>query len=835
MASPAHTHDSNEHAPTPGSFASFNGVLQDGRVRNPVPSKLQGRVDGRNGNFSVMHMDFSRPQMTERDLAAKRSSEGTAAAAKLANKDGYRAVKRSQLAWPPRPPKEPTSAPWRILLPPPAHPHPPASTPGPASAPARPLTAPPTAPPTAASTAPPAAPSTTPPTAPPTPHSANPILPSTVPQPTTPLAPSINTTTAPPAAPPFTPGPAPPTSARRALGSTPIPGASPLTGPTPEETKIEQARLLTLLRSLHPVLVVDQICKALAYFGGIPGAPAPADGVFPDSDSTNGPGSLFVGWVAEIFPELDAQGEPIKKQTPLPAFMPVAVPLSAPVLTPVPAPAPVMTSVDTSSSPSGVSLPVKRSRGRPKGSKSSRARKDKGLKKPRLVPLGTTSVDVPDASQSTPANQPPPISQQNHDAPSHQFQSQASVIAQAALREQHDGSFPVSTPGSKKRGRPKGSKNKPKPKPGTNNDPTYTEVLSQSQNPVAGSPLAHKSSANPTEQVQSSFNESTGTTQDTTAPGTTQEGTLSQVPLGDGQVASPETDDDVSQTAQPSQLGIQDNGSTPNAPSRKRKQPQPSQTANQVLESNDVSEPPDSITGQEGSSQIPQAKRRRVSTGLGNVEPQSSATELPASSSISTATAGEPSSASSSFDSQAQMNGLRSSLNQMAQKQHQHQQHQQQQNQQRSPNMALPPAGYTQGSSPVQGRQKLQPPGGQGRPQAAMTAQTLYHQPQQQRQAASQHGQSSNSSQLQHNMMSPPSGQANQPQQQPQRSQPPTGLPNPMGSFQGFGNSNYLDINYPGTSTNTATTAAFGGHTQLEAALAEPNMRENLYHAIGRP
>ncbi|TVY47348.1 hypothetical protein LCER1_G008922 [Lachnellula cervina] len=78
----------------------------------------------------------------------------------------------------------------------------------------------------------------------------------------------------------------------------------------PDETKMEQARLLTLLRSINPVTVVDQICKAVAYFGGIPGAPPPEDGIFPESANTRETGALFIGWLAEIFPDVTASKSP---------------------------------------------------------------------------------------------------------------------------------------------------------------------------------------------------------------------------------------------------------------------------------------------------------------------------------------------------------------------------------------------------------------------------------------------------------------------------------------------------------------------------------------------
>ncbi|KAF5620961.1 hypothetical protein F25303_12391 [Fusarium sp. NRRL 25303] len=77
--------------------ASLN-PYRDGRIRTAVPSKLKGRTNMKQGNFSVMHMHIQKPQITERDLAAKLTSERTAAAAKLASAQGYRYPRR------PRPP-----------------------------------------------------------------------------------------------------------------------------------------------------------------------------------------------------------------------------------------------------------------------------------------------------------------------------------------------------------------------------------------------------------------------------------------------------------------------------------------------------------------------------------------------------------------------------------------------------------------------------------------------------------------------------------------------------------------------------------------------------------
>ncbi|KAJ4295805.1 hypothetical protein N0V88_004507 [Collariella sp. IMI 366227] len=167
------------------------GPHRDGRIRNPVPSKLKGKTDGSKGNFGVMHLEVAgRTEPTDRDAEAKRTSESTEQAAKRAFENGYVSLRRSRFV---HLPDEPVAKPFVHV----------------------------------------------PPSAPPSTH----------------------------------------TQRRKPLD--------------PQETKAEQARLLTLLRSLHPVLVVDQICKALAFFGGIPGAPPPVNGAFPESAESNGPGSLF--------------------------------------------------------------------------------------------------------------------------------------------------------------------------------------------------------------------------------------------------------------------------------------------------------------------------------------------------------------------------------------------------------------------------------------------------------------------------------------------------------------------------------------------------------------
>ena len=185
------------------------GPNKDGRVRNPVPSKLKGKTDNKQGNFGVMHMGMSpgkkneaqgRDAAAERDAAARRTSENTASRAKAAQQEKY------------VPPKKRG---FEAML-----------------------------------------------------NDGQPAA-----------------------------------NRGSPFGSRDDPRqrARPL---APDETKYEQARLLTLLRSINPLTVVDQICKAVAYFGGIPGAPPPEDGIFPESANTRETGALFIGWLAEIFPDL---------------------------------------------------------------------------------------------------------------------------------------------------------------------------------------------------------------------------------------------------------------------------------------------------------------------------------------------------------------------------------------------------------------------------------------------------------------------------------------------------------------------------------------------------
>ncbi|KAK7757846.1 hypothetical protein SLS62_000224 [Diatrype stigma] len=318
---------------------------RDGRVRNPVPSKLKGVTEEMRGNFSVMHMDVtSHRESQDRDAAAKLTSESTARQAKLAQTDTY--ISHHRRANYPRPAglKQFASS-----------------------------------------------------------------------------------------------------SSSRKSRSTPTPDtAAPKRPLTVAETKAEQARLLTLLRTLPPPTIVDQICKALAFFGGIPDAPPPTDGKFPESAEANGSGSLFVGWFAEIFPDLDNPRRPA---------LPDAL--------------------------------QKRRRGRPKGSKASKVRSDKGIKKGRQKPTSSIAsaaaapeaaddgwVDVEDSTldfngegdlvEVSAASRAPLSTPSRGPDRGVVDTTPATGSSTAGFRSINNEQAASAGSGAKRRGRPKGSKNRPK-------------------------------------------------------------------------------------------------------------------------------------------------------------------------------------------------------------------------------------------------------------------------------------------------------------------------------------------------------------------------------------
>ncbi|KAL7924996.1 hypothetical protein ACQKWADRAFT_284746 [Trichoderma austrokoningii] len=411
----------------------------DGRVKNPVPSKLKGKADNKNGNFGVMHIDINSSQAALRNAAAKRTSEETEAAARLANMRGYQSIKRSKLAWNPQSESDPRSS-----------------------------------------------------------------------------------------------APAYGASQNGHLNSSySLPGR-PL-GPLPHEAKAEQARLLTLLRTLNPMVVVDQLCKALAYFGGIPGAPSSHEFDFPDSGRNNGQGSIFVGWVAEIFPPVEGNPSALAPHPSLQsadiasAAAPTAVvapDASAPASAQAPAlsdfantaalPAqPASTAPLSEPAPNppdgqnatgeATTTPIKRPRGRPKGSKSSKPRIDKGMKKSDLALLSSSQQVDGTGSQ---------LSQSDLGRrPDGSYDQSQNGLANPAYHGDMPGhldpdSSIMSTPGTgKKRGRPKGSKNRPKNTPeagqATAENPHALMPASSTSNPITLSPLSHK--ATETQNSISSF------------------------------------------------------------------------------------------------------------------------------------------------------------------------------------------------------------------------------------------------------------------------------------------------------------------------------------------
>lgn len=220
-----HNQGNSSHSPALGTqelvelHSTSEGILgpnKDGRVRNPVPSKLKGKTDHKQGSFGVMTIGKNEAQgrdtAAQRDDAARKTSENTASHAKAMTSGKYVPPKKRG--------PDPNLGAHLIE-------------------------------PQAASRGSPFAVSR--------------------PGPSRPLA--------------------------------------------PDETKQQQARLLTLLRSIQPITVVDQICKAVAYFGGIPGAPPPEDGIFPESANTRETGALFIGWLAEIFPDLAARSPEVSKDS----------------------------------------------------------------------------------------------------------------------------------------------------------------------------------------------------------------------------------------------------------------------------------------------------------------------------------------------------------------------------------------------------------------------------------------------------------------------------------------------------------------------------------------
>ncbi|KAF4451041.1 hypothetical protein F53441_5940 [Fusarium austroafricanum] len=303
--------------------ASLN-PYRDGRIRTAVPSKLKGKTNKKQGNFSVMQMHVEKPQMTERDLAAKRTSERTAAAARLASTQGYRHPRR------PRPPPS-------TVAPPPAPPpqprlNPPLGVPGISRLLAEPTPLVSAVSDEKLSDKQPAGKEAV---------QEIDIEHTTDPFTETDGVHEINTEQTDAsfgaevahennhvhADDSFTGAdtmqdislerPNEALSPANAPRETNIEETASLKPPprtlAPRDIKAEQTRLLQLFQKLRPAAVVDRLCLALTQFGGVPGAPPPQDGRFPESASVNGSGDLFISWVSEVFPPAVIKSTTIKR------------------------------------------------------------------------------------------------------------------------------------------------------------------------------------------------------------------------------------------------------------------------------------------------------------------------------------------------------------------------------------------------------------------------------------------------------------------------------------------------------------------------------------------
>ncbi|PNP58113.1 hypothetical protein THARTR1_02271 [Trichoderma harzianum] len=814
----------------------------DGRVKNPVPSKLKGKADNKNGNFGVMHIDINSAQAALRNAAAKRTSEETEAAARLANMRGYQSIKRSKLAW--IPPTEPDPR---------------------SSAPA--------------------------------------------------YGASQN----------GYPNP-----------SYPLPARS--LGPLPHEAKAEQARLLTLLRSLNPVVVVDQLCKALAYFGGIPGAPTSHDSGFPESGHNNGQGSIFVGWVAEIFPPVEGNPSAIAPHPSLQSDIVSAaaaavaatasdVPSSAqpPTLShSATAPAAPSSSTDAAAEPSQPSgtqdaagTPMKRPRGRPKGSKSSKPRIDKGIKKSDMAHHSSSQVDALGSQHMLHLPQTEPGSSEQ----SRNGLVNPSYHADMPTHLDPDSSI-MSTPGTgKKRGRPKGSKNRPKntPEAGQAGADSSHGLLpaSTTPNPVAPSPLAHKTTGS-LNHISSFANTMPPRVEQQQHPSPTMQENAVAQHAGHMAVRTPQTSQTgaipgVSSWAGSGMQSLDQFRSINNhSHVKKRKVGDPVQVARDSLSA---------IAGPDVSSQIRHGdeaslqmaasdpnstmKRRRVSREslqnpmFSNIDSQSGRVGMNTSPILNNAyNSISQVMASSNFDNQLASAAVRKASSQ----QHLQQQHHPQRSptQPQSQNQSQPlqnqqqPQQFTS-QRPQQQNTGMRPPpqlqqGGHMPPGASrprgpgqvygnsptnMTSQGFYPQTRQlpgqlghvtgggsfargtsggqasqfassnmARQTSDEARAASLSQQASLAISRSQSGQ----QQAATARHPSSGFTNgqqvpatsasapttsSLSQFQSFAEHSYLDMDYGLNERDVQdAAAAFGDSTQLEAALAEPNMRERLYQAM---
>ncbi|KAF4775577.1 hypothetical protein HER10_EVM0012137 [Colletotrichum scovillei] len=423
------------------------GLYRDGRVRNPVPSKLKGKTDATKGNFGVMHIDLTTTnESRERDAAAKRTSEGTQLAARLAQTDRYIPIRRSKFIY--RPEVHASNSPPQLNAPHPSAPQlnapqlnkPQQNAPG----------------------------HDKPQLNKPWPHQTQPNTPQpNTPQPNTPC---------PPKTPLITPQRNAPQLDRPQLNTPYIRETVEESAQvrrrtstlTTVETIAEQARLLTLLRSLDPDLVVDQLCKGLKFFGGIANEHTSSGASFPISAEANGSGSLFVGWLAEIFPALDQGAMPSAHQTKL-----------------------------------------RRPRGRPKGSRNAKG-KQAGHSVQRLASRAHAAGATTDNSAGDDAVERAAVDASwvdiddtiaDTDGESLQVDAERVVATPASsqvvsgpgasggMPESGSAQTSTTTPAPKRRGRPKGSKNRPKDTVPSAND-AHEDTNGVSETPVMIQPTA---------------------------------------------------------------------------------------------------------------------------------------------------------------------------------------------------------------------------------------------------------------------------------------------------------------------------------------------------------
>ncbi|KAF4969129.1 hypothetical protein FSARC_3596 [Fusarium sarcochroum] len=826
----------------------------DGRIRNAVPSKLKGKTSGKQGNFSVMQMNVQKPVVTERDIAAQRTSEGTAAAARLASAQGYRHPRRPRpnltTASPPPPPSQPNSylppvlpAALPILQPPPF-----ASYPAALKA------------------------SEEPPTVEERPTGDE--LPTGDDLPIGDEPPTADEI---PTGDEIPPAEEPPTADEPSAAAEttqvtdterrndPKPSAQPL---SPIDVKKEQARLLTLLRSLHPVIVADRICKALAHLGGIPGAPPPADGIFPQSLTTNGSGDLFVSWVSEVFPHVEPTHQAPAVRT-LPPLAPAG---------------PMAESTPT----------VPKRRGRPKGTKNGAPRKDKGTKKKDAISSGAVETRETTNAQPSSTERVPDVPQSNI------TDAQNSDIPQPTVTNSQDSDMPrpsttdaqnttaipqtVSTvrrknPTGRKRGRPKGSKNRTEARNVTQFSTAFnfnTLNPPEPEGSATGSPLADQTTPGHQDTGPSSTSEATGANANQEAANATQTDTSGSLRT----IHENGIDGEAGIATSGSQLPTANDQDSAQGASRKRKNshqtPQIDALAEAVVDTpqnSNTAVPPTNnhIQAQQAKRRRGPQETRRKNHVISKTETQLASAEATASPEV--AAVKQSLSASSSFDSQTQSSMVGENSNhgvqqiaprpqqelqqqnlhkQQLMQNQQHQpkqqaqlQHQHHQQQQQSPDMSSEQSSQSsQMPSPEVNRPRSWLPGGSGRTPTNMTAQAFYQQQQQQqRQQQRQQQQRQMANQFRHAAEGsftramgsssptqfPGFGGQQSLSQQGQQSQPQSTGPAPtpnVSHFQAFGDSNYLGLNYP---INSGAAAPYGNHSQVET-----DMPDGIYHPMGR-